>query len=232
MPWSRRGHGRIVNGNATTISEYPWNLSIQFLVRHECGASIISTTWAMSAGHCFYDDVTKMLLRAGSTTRESGGVVFNISRVVYHENFNSTSLDNDIVVVQPSEPFPLGPNIQPVALPADGYEAPAGLPVTATGWGLDQNFQRPEELLKVDLYVDQTSVCSKIFADILPVTDSMMCAGNIHKGVCFGDSGSPLVSGNMQVGIVSWGDEDCEYPLAMYTDVGYMRPWIRNITGV
>ncbi|XP_049767999.1 trypsin alpha-like [Schistocerca cancellata] len=191
MPWSRRGHGRIVNGNATTISEYPWNLSIQFLVRHECGASIISTTWAMSAGHCFYDDVTKMLLRAGSTTRESGGVVFNISRVVYHENFNSTSLDNDIVVVQ-----------------------------------------RPEELLKVDLYVDQTSVCSKIFADILPVTDSMMCAGNIHKGVCFGDSGSPLVSGKMQVGIVSWGDEDCEYPLAMYTDVGYMRPWIRNITGV
>ncbi|XP_049942816.1 chymotrypsin-1-like [Schistocerca serialis cubense] len=34
-----------------------------------------------------------------------------------------------------SEPFPLGPNVQPVGLPPDGYEPPAGLPVTATGWG-------------------------------------------------------------------------------------------------
>ncbi|XP_049794453.1 trypsin Blo t 3-like [Schistocerca nitens] len=173
----------------------------------------------MSAGHCFYDDVSKMSLRAGSTVRESGGVVSGISTVIYHENYDSTTLDNDIVVVQ---------------LPTDGYEAPAGLRVTAVGWGMlsTEVYHEPEQLQKVDLYVDENWICGEILADVLPVTDSMMCAGDINKGVCFGDSGGPLLYGDVQVGITSWGQESCEYPLSAFTDIGFLRSWIRNATGV
>ncbi|XP_049840459.1 trypsin Blo t 3-like [Schistocerca gregaria] len=135
----------------------------------------------MSACHCFYDDVNKMSLRAGSTVRESGGVVSGISTVVYHANYDSITLDNDMVVVQPFEPFQVGPNIQIVNVPSKfGYEAPAGLPVTVVGWGMDGDGNRPEQLQKVDLSVGKTSICKDIFADYNPVTESMMCAGVIN----------------------------------------------------
>ncbi|XP_049794449.1 trypsin delta-like [Schistocerca nitens] len=183
----------------------------------------------MTAAHCLYDDVDKMLLRAGSSERESGGVVFNVSTVIYHEDFNSSNLDYDVALLQPSEPFPVGPNIQIVNLPSKfGYEAPAGLPVTVVGWGSDGDGNRPEQLQKVDLSVGKTSICKDIFADYNPVTDSMMCAGAINKSPCNGDSGSPLVFGSVQVGIASWWDENCEYPLAVYTSVGFVRLWIKN----
>ncbi|XP_047098404.1 trypsin-like [Schistocerca piceifrons] len=159
VAWSRSGHGRIVNGEPAVITDYPWVLATEFLVRHACGGSIISTTWAMSADHCFYDDVNKTSLRAGSTL---------------------------------SEPFPVGSNVQIVNLPSKiGYEAPAGLPVTVVGWGLDGD-------------------------------------GAINKSPCNGDSGSPLVFGSVQVGIASWWDENCEYPQAVYTSVGFLRLWIQN----
>ncbi|XP_046980774.1 trypsin beta-like [Schistocerca americana] len=189
VAWSRRGHGRIVNGEPAVITDYPCVLATEFLVRQECGGSIISTTWAMSAGHCFYDDVNKMSLRAGST---------------------------------PSEQFPVGSNIQIVNLPSKiGYEAPAGLPVTVVGWGLDDDGNRPEQLQKVDLSVGKTSICKDIFADYNPVTESMMCASAINKSPCNGDSGSPLVFGSVQVGIASEWDENCEYPQVVYTSIAF-----------
>lgn len=44
--------GRIVGGVQVTITQYPWQLSLQSGGRHICGASIISANWALTAAHC------------------------------------------------------------------------------------------------------------------------------------------------------------------------------------
>lgn len=65
------------------------------------------------------------------------------------------------------------------------------------------------------------------------VTNSSICALLAKgQGVCFGDSGSPLVARGKLIGIVSWG-----IPCAMgfpdvYTRISFFLDWILSETGV
>lgn len=46
--------GRIVGGNEVPISQFPYQLSLRQNGNHICGASIISSNWALSAAHCTF----------------------------------------------------------------------------------------------------------------------------------------------------------------------------------
>jgi secreted trypsin-like serine protease len=48
---------RIVGGKATTIGDYPWQVSLQIsfdgsIWSHTCGGSIIDEKWVITAAHC------------------------------------------------------------------------------------------------------------------------------------------------------------------------------------
>ncbi|XP_046980855.1 transmembrane protease serine 11B-like protein [Schistocerca americana] len=137
----------------------------------------------------------------------------------------------------PSEPFPLGSNIQVVNLPADRYDAPAGLPVTVSGWGdappgWGMNGSSPVYLQRADMHVVDRDTCREMMADISPLTLGMVCAGDPTMAACHGDSGSPPVYGDTQIGIVSWSRPDCISATAVYANMGTFRAWMRNNTGV
>ncbi|XP_049816063.1 trypsin alpha-like [Schistocerca nitens] len=229
--WSRR-QDRIIGGTETTITEYPWQLSLLLEGSHRCGASIISSNWALTAAHCI-DGVQASLLtvRAGSTYRNSGGTVLDVAQAIKNRLYYRPAADYDIAVVQPAESFPLGSDVQPVGLPDAGYDPPNGLAVTVTGWGLiASGGSNANALLKVDISVVDRSTCQENFGSL--VTKRMVCAGEAGKSVCNGDSGGPLVSGTTQVGIVSWGGFTCEGYGAVYSNVGELRSWVTNTTGV
>ncbi|XP_046980856.1 trypsin-7-like [Schistocerca americana] len=241
-PWLRtRGHGRVINGTEADIADFPWMVSLQILDDHVCGASIISSTWVLTAAHCvyvcqLYADRHKSM-RAGSSSRASGGVRLDVAQMIKHADFQMPTdedpdVDYDIGVIQASEPFPLGTNIQVANLAADGYDAPAGLPVTVTGWGDTGIDYDPVYLQRADMHVVDRDTCREMMADVAPVTPRMVCAGDPTMAACHGDSGSPLVDGDTQIGIVSWSRSDCISATAVYADVGNLRAWIRNNTGV
>ncbi|XP_049964346.1 trypsin alpha-4-like [Schistocerca serialis cubense] len=225
-----RGDGRIIGGTGTDITSYPWMVSMQINGHHSCGGSAISSYWVLTAGHCLYGaNIGTYSLRAGTTTRESGGVVTAVSYGVLHGNYDPNTIDYDISVLQAATPFPVGGFIQNVGLPAEGYDPPGGLAVTITGWGATATTgSAPVRMMKVDITVIDRASCVARFG----VTDRMICAGEAGKSTCFGDSGGPLVSGSTQVGIVSWGREQCESDGAVYANVGNLRSWIRSTTGV
>ncbi|XP_047097636.1 trypsin 3A1-like [Schistocerca piceifrons] len=240
-PWLRtRGHGRILNGTPADIADFPWMAFLQILDSTGCGASIISSTWALTAAHCVLSAQTPTAhtsLRVGSSSRESGGVRLDIAQLIMHEDFqyptqSHPEIDYDIGVVQPSEPFPLGSNIQAVNLPADGYDPPAGLPATVSGWGQTLSEYIPVYLQRADMHVVDRDTCREMLADVAPVTLGMVCAGDPTMATCTGDSGSPLVYGDTQIGIDSWSRPNCLSAATVYTSVGYYRAWIRNNTGV
>ncbi|XP_049840402.1 trypsin alpha-like [Schistocerca gregaria] len=227
----RKASGRIIGGTNADIADYPWQVSFQKLGSHNCGGSIISSSWVLTAAHCVDGlSLSWMSFRVGSSIRESGGSVLQASSGFMHGQYDSDTTDYDIAVVQVSGSL-LGSNAQAVSLPSDGYDPAAGLAVTVTGWGRTRTGgPAASTLQKVDISISDRSYCQSFFSR--KVTDRMVCAGQAGKSVCNGDSGGPLVSGNMQVGIVSWGAKTCENAPGVYSNVGNLRSWIRSTAGV
>ncbi|XP_016279617.1 serine protease 27-like isoform X2 [Monodelphis domestica] len=48
-------HERILGGQDTTQSQWPWQASLKYKTHHWCGASLIHSSWVLTAAHCFQD---------------------------------------------------------------------------------------------------------------------------------------------------------------------------------
>ncbi|XP_049788114.1 trypsin alpha-3-like isoform X2 [Schistocerca cancellata] len=228
-PWRSRLDGRIVGGSAVSISQYPWQLYFT-IGNYMCGASIISSNWALSAAHCVDGySISQMLLRAGTSTRGSGGTTHSIATGYIHGSYSGN--DYDICVVQVSNAFSFNSNVQAVGLASS--EPSAGTSVTVTGWGTTSSGGSVSNtLLGVTVQIIDRNTCNRSYGSI---TSRMICAGVTGGGKdsCQGDSGGPLVSGSTQVGIVSFG-EGCglaNYP-GVYANVANLRSWIQQVSGV
>ena len=71
---------KIVGGQPAP-SPIPWQVSVQKLGSHHCGATILDKFTLLSAAHCFDNDDNSTdgkSIRAGSTQRSSGGQVCKI----------------------------------------------------------------------------------------------------------------------------------------------------------
>ena len=74
---SRFDPSEIVGGQPAP-SPIPWQVSVQKLGSHHCGATILDKFTLLSAAHCFDNDDNSTdgtSIRAGSTQRSSGGQV-------------------------------------------------------------------------------------------------------------------------------------------------------------
>ncbi|XP_049860456.1 trypsin delta-like [Schistocerca gregaria] len=233
-PWfgSRPGP-RIVGGEPVDISQYPWQISLQVLGFHGCGGSIISSTWVLTAAHCV-DSLPVVLfsVRAGTSTRESGGTVYDAANYVEHDGFSFATADFDIAVVQISGSFSFDSNVQAVSLGTS--EPAAGTAVTITGWGdLSEGGTSPRQLQAVTTNIVSRDSCNASYGG--EITERMICAGDPQGGkdACQGDSGGPLVVDSTQYGVVSWGNgcANASYP-GVYSNVAALRSWITENSGV
>ncbi|XP_037944773.1 trypsin alpha [Teleopsis dalmanni] len=223
--------GRIVGGSATTISSFPWQISLQRSGSHSCGGSIYSSNIIVTAAHCLQSVSASVLqVRAGSTYWNSGGVVSKVAAFKNHEGYNANTMVNDIAVIRLSSSLSLSSTIKTIGL---ATTAPAnGASAVVSGWGTlsSGSSSIPTTLQYVNVNIVSQSACaSSTYGYGSSIKSTMICAYTVGKDACQGDSGGPLVSGGNLVGVVSWG-YGCAYTNypGVYADVAVLRTWVVN----
>nr|AFZ78859.1 serine protease [Coptotermes formosanus] len=228
--------GRIVGGVPVHIEDFPYQLSYEYDGSHICGASIISTNWVVTAGHCVDGASTSYVrFRAGSSLRSTGGTLHPAAQLVLNPDYDYYTIDYDIAVARVSVPFTYGTEVQPIGLART--EPPAGTLAIVSGWGTLSSGSNslPSQLQAVEVDIISRSVCNDAYAIYDGITARMICAGVVGGGkdACQGDSGGPLVAEGSLVGIVSWGEGcgEADYP-GVYSNVANLKSFVTNATGV
>ncbi|KAF4115402.1 trypsin Blo t 3-like [Onychostoma macrolepis] len=239
-----RVRDRIVGGENATAGDWPWQVSIHvFGLSHNCGGTLITKDWVLSAAHCFQSFVLSRVVIYFGRLSQSGsnlnGTSRRASQIINHPNYGSPPYNNDIALIQLSSSVNFSDYIRPVCLAAAGSVFSGGTESWVTGWGRLQEgaTQLPDLLQEVMIPVVSYGDCNKNYGGA--ITSNMICAGLLNvggKGACQGDSGGPMVSRNgslwIQSGIVSFGREcaDPTFP-TVFARVSQYQDWIKSYTG-
>ncbi|XP_049287587.1 uncharacterized protein LOC125766049 [Anopheles funestus] len=171
--------------------------------------------------------------------------------IIPHPQYDSESSnqEHDIALIRIEQTPPFTDFLRSICLPENNFEsgATAGKKLSVSGWGRTDIFKdnlgtdvlSPIKLKLSLPYVDRDK-CSKTFRPwSFALGPGQMCAGGERaKDTCAGDSGSPLMSYDMQrgiwyiTGVVSLGVRGCgvEGLPGVYTNVHHYLSWIKMYT--
>jgi trypsin len=223
----------IVGGTVAAAGEYPFIVSLQSTSgSHFCGGTLVNGNTVVTAAHCSVgQSAGSVQIRAGTLTRNAGGTVARVSRIVVHPSYSASTYSNDVAVWKLSTTIPTSSTISYASLAASGSDPAAGSAASVAGWGTTSSggSSLPVELRRVDVPIISRSACQSQYGTSA-ITSTMVCAGlnTGGKDSCQGDSGGPLVNASKQlIGIVSWGNGCALANYAgVYARVGALRTWI------
>ncbi|XP_076298341.1 trypsin-7-like [Lasioglossum baleicum] len=146
--------------------------------------------------------------------------------------YDDDSYEYDVALIKLPTPIKMDAKAKPIKLASSNSAVQPGSAAVVTGWGFTSvSGSISSNLQTLTAPVVDQNTCRKIFAaQHKDVTQAMLCAGSLQgsQGSCQGDSGGPLVLNGVQIGIVSWGANECArqgYP-GVYTRVSEVRSWI------
>lgn len=231
--------GRIVNGSPALANQFPHQALVFILTGQgsfQCGGSLISQDWVLSAAHCIIGAVQVQVL-LGSTNRNAMPVKRYGAQIVRLGSYNPSTLRDDISLIKFSQPVSFTANVKAIQLPALS-QASATLQneiLTVSGFGLTTSNQVATNLQYTRVIGISNTECRSIYGSM--IISSILCTRgypNTNAGSCSGDSGGPLIKDSAVYGIVSFGAaQSCTAGLPQgFTRVGSYVKWISSVTGI
>jgi len=255
-PAAERNGVRIINGIAARPYEFPWQIEMLIGGVFWCSGSIINDRWIASAAHCVVageSNPSSLSVVIGQYKRGEATPtrrVIQAARCVRHEQFNSYSLQNDIGLVELTEPIEFSEDVQPICAPDPDltYE---WLAAVVAGWGIvTSEGPAPWLLQYITMNVTTNDYCAQrmsvpgygIYPEMICAVDSSDRKGSDYRRPCFGDSGGPMAVKDPQtkafslIGVDSFAvklnNTDCvpDFP-AGFSRVGNFSAWILKTIG-
>jgi trypsin len=167
------------------LREAPYQVSMEYNGKHECGGSIISPNFILTAAHCTMFKLTKDLtIRVGTEKIQKDGEVFKVKSVKNHPRFSLFTFDNDFSLIELTTKIPMIPGSREIIeIPSENDEISEGTEALVSGWGLTRKSNEPREVLRgVVVPTTNHEDCKKAYKNVIPVTNNMVCAGDVFKG--------------------------------------------------
>lgn len=236
----------ISGGDMVSVTDVPYQVSIQKYGVHNCGGSVLNARWILTAAHCFKDaSMTSIYnVKAGISKLDTPTILtrnYDIKQIVIHPNYNSFAYDNDIALVEVLGGIEFNQDTKPINI-VESNEAlyNEGRSTKVAGWGLPypEAPNSSNELRVVDVPII-SNASAQVYMGGTLITENMIATGavsNDRKGTCPGDSGGALVTKDeygvtKQIGIVSWGKAKCiggRNSPSIYTKVANYIDWIKQ----
>ncbi|GAB0100250.1 Peptidase S1 domain-containing protein [Sergentomyia squamirostris] len=228
---------------------------------HLCNGAIVHQNYVVTTGHCLKDTIlfpnasrplTPQMLYvvAGDLspyTNISSSITRNVKKITIHKNFNHTTLENDIGLIELHEALPLQNNTNVKWIQLDNGEvakSPCFVPILNTTNG---GFKILENVSVIDMWHCNKSanfsshkrddICSQYTID-----GGSWCGMTESQYRYSPDRGSALVCNKVLVGLLSSIDPpddpflaDCSLSkrtYAFYTAVEEYAPWINSVIGL
>ncbi|XP_077197076.1 ovochymase-1 [Paroedura picta] len=238
--WLSRG---VVGGVESCPHCWPWHVGLRFLGDYVCGGVIIGPEWVLTAAHCLQltNKSTYWTVVAGDHDRllkEPAEQIRRVKTILIHWDFDVTSYDSDIALVQLGAPLSYNAAVRPICLPNHTEPLFDSLLCTVTGWGsIQEAGGLASRLQQSQVPILNNDVCERNYYSNHPggISVRMLCAGfasSRGQDPCQGDSGGPLVCPNEDAsftlyGVASWG-VGCARPRkpGVYTRVRVFLDWI------
>jgi hypothetical protein len=206
----------VVGGTPIAIETVPWQVFLAIGSDQGCGGSVLDATHVLTAAHCVIAagqtlprPASAFKVFAGFTdiavaTPPAGAQVVDVASVRAHPLYEETTKTDDVAVLTLAKALNLaGPKIKPIALaPVGGGPAP-GTALPFSGYGAQVEGQTPDgKLYGATLTAVADDQCRPNVA--VNATAGVQCVAAGNQASCFGDSGGPLTSGGLQVGVASY----------------------------
>nr|XP_055074599.1 mast cell protease 8-like [Misgurnus anguillicaudatus] len=210
-------HG-IVNGEESIPHSRPYMVYIRDKKSHAaCDGFLIKEDFVMTAAHCKQYIIHPMVyLGVDDTNRLPHGIEVD---AIPHQDFVNKQGHDDIMLLKLKTIATLNETVKIIGLPKTRGEAiPSNC--MAMGWGWKEyTHTSPSNVLR-EVNLTLTQNCD---------TPDLICTRGT-AGPSRGDSGGPLICGNVPHGIVSYniGNKSTGY-ITMYTKISHFLPWIHNI---
>lgn len=226
---------RIVNGTPVGIGQRLYQIALFRRNKFVCGGSFITRRFILTAAHCVRGYKPEDFKIRYASRQYDSGPTMAIHSIFIHPDYNAALVENDIALLRLSYPLPKIPLLIGTATLNEDVnnELESNQSVIVSGWGrTGRSLPISKRLLMATLKIVDKQQCKQQWESMFNVnTESMICAADIDRSACNGDSGGPLTTmDDKLIGIVSVGSSTClslKRP-NVYTNVAYFHDWIQK----
>lgn len=237
---------QVVGGQPVQSGQFPFVVALVEGSELACTGSLIRPNWVLTAAHCAIDgrapshvaisDMEPQVLGADHTV-----TLIPSAQWIPHPGYDAETSQNDVALIRLGQDATANPprlngsalyTPQVIQLASSPLSTGASIGnVEIVGFGQDDTGELPRVAMwAAGLPTFPAAVCEA--ESQLPVSETQQLCYASYPNACFGDSGGPVfrtVSGTRtQVGVVSYGPEDCGTGPSVATFVPGHVAWINQ----